>query len=220
MSEELIEKLTRQVIEKLNTYDKYKIPIGVSNRHIHLSEKDFKVLFGEDAELTVKAYLKQPGQFASNELVTIRGKKGQFENVRILGPLRKASQVEISLTDSFKLGVKGKIRESGKLDDTPGVEIIGPAGTVKLDSGTIVALRHIHMTPEEAKRFNVSDGEFTDVQIYGQRKATIGNVLIRVSSSYSLEMHLDTDEANAVGVKTGDYAVIKKTMEIRKNVSK
>ncbi len=210
MNEEIIEQLVNKVIKKLNTYNEDKILIGVSNRHIHLSEKDFKVLFGENAKLTVKAELKQPGQFASNEVVTIRGKKGQFENVRILGPLRTASQVEVSLTDSFKLGIKGKIRESGKLDDTPGIEIIGPVGTVQLDSGTIVALRHIHMTPKDAKKFNVTDGEFVDVQIYGQRKAVMGNVLIRVSEKYSLEMHLDTDEANAVGVKTGDYAIIKK----------
>ncbi len=219
MHEDIIEKLVRRVIEKLIVYEKYKIPVGVSNRHVHLSEKDFKILFGEDAELTVKSKLKQLGQFASNEVVTIRGEKGQFENVRILGPLRETSQVEISLTDSFKLGIKPKIRESGKLANTPGIEIIGPAGKIQLDSGTIVALRHIHMTPEDAKKMEVSEGEFVEVQIYGQRKAVIGNVLVRVSENYSLEMHLDTDEANAVGVKTGDYAVIKKTMEI-KDVSK
>lgn len=206
----IVDKIVKKVVEKLKFYEENKIIIGVSNRHVHLSEKDFKVLFGENAVLTKKSDLKQPGQFASNELVTIRGKKGQFENVRILGPLRGESQVEISLTDSFKLGVPGKITESGKLKGTPGIELIGPVGKVELDCGTIVALRHIHMTPIEAKKFNVVDGEFVNVEIYGQRKAVMGNVLIRVSDKYSLEMHLDTDEANAVGVKTGAYAIIKK----------
>lgn len=214
MSKDIINEVVKRVVKKLNNYEKYKIPIGVSNKHVHLSEKDFKALFGEDAELTVKSNLGQPGQFASNELVTIRGKKGQFEKVRILGPYRKESQVEISLTDSFKLGVKPIIAESGKLEGTSGIEIIGPKGVIKLDIGTIVALRHIHMTPEDAKKWNVYDGEFVDVAIYGKRKAVIGNVLIRVSDKYALEMHLDTDEANAVQVRTGDYAVIKKNMEI------
>lgn len=213
MNEDTLKKLTRRVIEKLAAYEENKIPIGVSNRHLHVSKKDFKTLFGDDAELTVKANLKQPGQYASNELVTIRGRKGQFENVRILGPLRKETQVEISLTDSFKLGVKPPIAESGKLDDTPGIELIGPKGKVELDRGTIVALRHIHMTPEDAKRFGVHDGEFVDVQIFGPRKSVIGNVLARVSDKYRLEMHLDTDEANAVGVRNGDFAIIKKNLD-------
>lgn len=210
MSKEIIDKIVRRVIEKLNEYEKNKIPIGVSNKHVHVSEKDFKMLYGADAELTMKSSLGQPGQFASNEVVTIRGPRGQFENVRILGPYRKESQVEISLTDSFKLGLKTIIAESGKLEGSSGIEVIGPKGIVKLDLGTIVALRHIHMTPEDAKRLNVCDGEFVNVEIFGKRKAIMGNVLVRVSQSYALEMHLDTDESNAVQVKTGDYALIKK----------
>lgn len=211
--EELIEKISKKVFEKLEQIEKYKIPIGVSNRHVHLSREDLDVLFGEGYELTKKSDLKQPGQFASNETVTIRGPKGEFENVRILGPIRKESQVEISLTDSFKLGIKAPIKESGKLDDTPGIEVIGPKGIKVFDRGTIVALRHIHMTPKEAKEMGVYDGEFVDVQFFGNRKIVMSNVLVRVSEKYALEMHLDIDEANAAFVKNNDYVILKKFLD-------
>ncbi|EHL17563.1 hypothetical protein HMPREF9630_01575 [Peptoanaerobacter stomatis] len=207
--EEFITLVCKRVQEKLDQIENYKIPIGVSNRHVHLCKKDLETLFGEGYELTKKSDLKQPGQFASNELVTIRGSKGEFENVRILGPIRNKTQVEISLTDSFRLGVKAPIKESGKLEGTPGLEIIGPKGKISVDEGTIVALRHIHMTPKEARLMNVKDGDFVDVEIFGQRRAIMSKVLVRVSDSYRLEMHLDTDEANSVSIKNGDFAVLK-----------
>ena len=207
--EEFISLVAKKVADRLNEIEKYKIPVGVSNRHIHLTRQDLDLLFGKGYELTKKSDLKQPGQFAANETVTIRGAKGEFEKVRILGPLRKKTQVEISMTDSFRLGVKAPIKESGKIEGTPGIEIIGPKGNISIDQGTIVALRHIHMTNAQAKSMGVVDGQFVDVQVSGQRKATISKVLIRVSDSFVLEMHLDTDEANAVGIKNGDFAILK-----------
>lgn len=207
---ELVEKISKEVLKRINDINNHKIVVGVSNRHVHLSKEDLESLFGKNYELTVKSTLKQPGQFAAQECVTIRGPKGEFNNVRILGPIRDKSQVEISLTDSFKLGVKAPIKESGKLKGTPGIEIIGPCGRISMPEGTIIALRHIHMKPEDAKFMNVKDGDFVDVQFFGERKAVMGNVLIRVSDKYALEMHLDTDEANAGGIKNNDYVVLKK----------
>ena len=208
--EEYITLICKKVREKLDEIENYKIPIGVSNRHVHVCKEDLETLFGKGYNLTKKADLKQPGQFASEETVTIRGPKGEFENVRILGPVRNNTQVEVSLTDSFRLGIKAPITESGKIENTPGLEIIGPKGSVKAKEGTIVALRHIHMRPQDAMKMGVHDGEFVDVQVYGQRKAIMSNVLIRVSDSYNLEMHLDTDEANSVCVKNNDFAILKK----------
>ena len=208
--ETLIEEVYSRVLEKLNEIENYRIPVGVSNRHVHVSEEDFITLFGPDAVLHKKADLKQPGQFAAEEVVTIRGPKGDFERVRILGPLRPQTQVEISLSDSFRLGVKGIVKESGKLTDTPGLELIGPKGKVQLSEGTIVALRHIHMSPDDARRMKVKDGDFVNVQIFGLRKLMLSNVLIRVSPKYQLEMHLDMDEANAGGIKNGDTAILSK----------
>lgn len=209
-NDELITKVSNEVFRRINNINNHKIVVGVSNRHVHLSKEDLESLFGKGYELTVKSTLKQPGQFAAQECVTIRGPKGEFKKVRILGPVRSKSQVEISLTDSFKLGVKAPIKESGKLENTPGIELIGPCGSVNMPNGTIIALRHIHMTPEDAEFMQVKDGEFVDVQFFGERKAIMGNVLIRVSDKYKLEMHLDTDEANAVGIKNNDYVVLRK----------
>lgn len=209
-TEEVIKRITTIVMNKLNEIENYKIQIGVSNRHVHVSKEDLEILFGKGYELTKKADLKQPGQFAANEVVTIRGPKGQFENVRILGPVREKSQVEISLTDTFRLGVKAPIKVSGDLDNTPGLEIIGQCGTVQIPYGTIVALRHIHMTPEQAKKIGVFDTEIVDVETFGEREGVLGNVLIRVSNKSALEMHIDIDEANACGLKNNDFVILRK----------
>lgn len=209
-SNEILTKILKEVLRRVDRINAHKIVVGVSNRHVHLSKEDLEKLFGKGYELTVKSPLKQPGQFAAEECIKIRGPKGEFNNIRVLGPTRDKSQVEISLTDSFKLGVKPTIKESGKLSGTPGIELIGPCGRVNIPEGTIIALRHIHMTPEDAKFMEVEDGDFVDVQFFGERKAVMGNVLVRVSNRYKLEMHLDTDEANAVGVKNNDYVVLKK----------
>ncbi len=208
--EELIQEIVKNVMAQLNQYNELKIPIGVSNRHVHLSRKDLDQLFGEGYELTKKSDLAQPGQYAANETVVVRGPKGEFSKVRILGPVRAESQVEISLTDGFQLGVKAPIKESGHLDDTPGVTLIGPKGTVEMPRGTIVALRHIHMTPEQAASMGLKDKDVVEVETFGERAGVLGNVLVRVSDKFALEMHVDIDEANACSLRNKDYVVIKK----------
>lgn len=205
--EELVKLVTRMVMERLQKGP--SVPIGVSNRHIHLDRADMDILFGVGSELTHKKDLGQPGQYAAEELVTIRGPKGELKKVRVLGPLRPETQVEISTADGFVLGVKPPVRESGKLENTPGIEIVGPCGTVKKDAGVIAALRHIHMTPADAQTFGVKDKDIVCVTVGDDtRRATFSNVLIRVSDKYALEMHIDVDEANAVGARNGDAAYI------------
>ena len=207
-SEDVVKLITKIVVDKIKALENYKIPIGVSNRHVHLSQKDLDILYGLGYSLTKKIDLKQPGQFAANETVTIRGPKGEFENVRILGPIRSESQVEVSMTDSFRLGVKPPIKESGQLENTPGLEIIGPKGSVKIPNGTIIALRHIHMTPEYAEKMGEKDMEIVEVETMGERHGILGNVLIRVSDKSSLEMHVDVDEANACALKNDDFVIL------------
>jgi putative phosphotransacetylase len=209
-TEEVVRLVTKIVIDKLKDLEKNKVPIGVSNRHVHVSQEDLEKLFGKGYALTKKSDLKQPGQFAANETVTIRGPKGEFQKVRILGPVREKSQVEVSLTDSFRLGVKAPIKESGDLDNTPGLEIEGPCGSIKIDQGTIVALRHIHMTPEWAEKIGVHDKEIVEVETIGERKGILGDVLIRVSTKSSVEMHIDLDEANACCLKNNDFVILHK----------
>ena len=207
--EDLVKLVTRLVVERLQSGP--SIPIGISNRHIHLSRADMDVLFGKGSELTWKQDLKQPGQYACQETVIVRGPKGEFKKVRVLGPLRPETQLEISKTDSFTLGVSTPVRESGDLKNTPGIEIIGPAGSVKKDQGVIVALRHIHMSTEDAKKFGVKDKDVVDVVVGNEtRKAILTNVLVRVSDKFVLEMHLDIDEGNAVGAGNNDPAYIRK----------
>lgn len=205
--EMFVKLVTRLVIEELEKFQR-SVPIGVSNRHIHLDRKDMNILFGQDSELTFKKELGQPGQYACEETVTLHGPKGELSRVRVLGPLRSESQVEISVTDGFALGVKPPIRESGKLEGTPGVTIVGPKGTIEKDTGTIAALRHIHLTPEDAQRMGVRDKQMVKVEIRGLRGGIFHNVLIRVSEQFAPEMHIDVDEANAFGVKNGDRAYI------------
>lgn len=208
--QQLIEMLTKQVMKQLEELESYKITVGVSNRHVHVSRQDLETLFGDGYELTLKSNLKQPGQFAANETITIRGPKGEFQNVRILGPVRANSQVEISKTDSFRLGVKPPVKESGDLENTPGLELIGPKGIVKMPQGTIVALRHIHFTPEQARKMGVKDKDMVSVETFGERQGILGNVLVRVSDQFSLEMHVDVDEANACALSNGDYVILRK----------
>ncbi len=199
--------VTRLVIEELEKFQR-SVPIGVSNRHIHLDRADMDILFGQDSELTFKKELGQPGQFACEETVTLHGPKGELSRVRVLGPLRRESQVEVSVTDGFALGVRPPVRESGKIAGTPGVTIVGPKGTIEKDTGTIAALRHIHLDPETAQRIGVKDKQMVKAEIRGLRGGILHNVLIRVSEQFAPEMHIDVDEANAMGVKNGDRAYI------------
>ena len=209
-NKELIEQITKLVIEELTKDKEIAIPIGVSNRHIHLSREDLNILFGEGYELTILKYLKQPGQYASQEVVTIKGPKGEFDKVRILGPVRSETQVELSLADGFKLGINPPIRESGQLQGSEAIEVIGPKGSVSKQENAIAALRHIHMTPEIAEQLNLKDKDIVAVEVGGARNAILGNVLVRVSDRYALEMHVDLDEANACGLKNDDTVKIVK----------
>lgn len=182
----------------------FDVPVGVSSRHVHLTQENVEQLFGPGHKLKPIKALSQPGQFASEETVTLVGKKGKIEGVRVLGPVRDYSQVELAATDTFHLGVKAPVRDSGDIDETPGIDIIGPAGQIHLDDGVIIAARHIHMTPEEAKEHGLKDGDTVSVEIPGERGGVLDEVLIRVSPDYELDMHVDTDEGNAFNLHTGD----------------
>jgi len=184
------------------------VPVGVSARHIHLTQEDVEKLFGAGYQLTKKKEL-MGGQFAANEQCTIVGLKLRaIENVRILGPVRKKSQVEISATDARTLGVNAPLRQSGDTAGSAPIALVGPKGAVYLDEGCIVAARHIHMTPAEAASVSLHDGDYVSVRMGNERGAVLDHVKIRVDESFSLEMHIDTDEANACQVKQGDCAFI------------
>lgn len=208
MCQEMATILTEKILESVQHYENFRIPIGVSNRHVHVSRVDLDRLYGKDYALTRKSELGQPGQFAANETVTLQGPKGTFEHVRILGPVRSQSQVEISKTDSFRLGVKAPIALSGHLQGTPGITLIGPRGTVDLPCGVIIAKRHIHMTPAQAAARHLKDGQIVDVETFGERRGILGDVIIRVSDTAGLEMHIDVDEANACSLSNHDYVMI------------
>ncbi len=181
-----------------------KVVVNLSNHHIHLSREDLEVLFGAGYSLTKTKDLGQPGQFACAETLTIKGPKGQIEGVRILGPERKETQCEILASDVFKLGVAGcPTRESGQLDGSFPMEIIGPKASLKKDKGLIIAKRHIHFDPEAAKRFAVVDKEIVAIRAGGERSAVFEGVVCRVHPTYALECHLDFDEGNAVGIGSG-----------------
>ena len=181
-----------------------EVPVGVSNRHIHLSRADVETLFGKGYELTPLKELSQPGQYACKETLTIIGPSLRpIENVRVLGPERGASQVEISKTDSYTLKVKPPVRESGKIAGSAPITIIGPKGVVTLSEGCIIANRHIHMSLEDGARFGVKDNDYVTVDVEGTRRTRWFDVQVRVHKDFRLEMHVDTDDANAVGIGNG-----------------
>ena len=174
------------------------ILVEVSARHVHITKEQLEVLFGAGHELTPKKYLSQPGQFASEERVTVVGPKRELANVSILGPCRKAAQVELSATDARSIGLTPPIRESGDIEGTPGCTLVGPAGKLELDKGVIVAKRHIHLTPEEAAARGLEDKQNVSVKISGPDRAlTFGDVVVRVRADFAPAMHVDTDEGNA-----------------------
>ena len=179
------------------------IPVGISAHHLHLCQEDVDSLFGPGHELTFYAPLSQPGQFACQEQVTLVGPRGEVERVRILGPTRDHTQVEISRTEKFKLGIDAPVRESGDLAGTPGTALIGPAGTVDLDEGVICAHRHVHMSPEDALAFGLRERDEAIVRVAGERPLVFGDVIVRISPDFVLEMHIDTDEANAAQLEQG-----------------
>ena len=206
----LITKMVLDAIEnqKTSRENGYLVPVGVSARHVHLTQEHVETLFGEGYQLTEKKEL-MGGQFASNETVTIVGLKLRaIENVRILGPVRKASQVEVSATDAIKLGMKVPVRESGDVEGSAPIAIVGPKGAIYLNEGCIVAMRHIHMSPKDAQAAGVKDGDIVSVKADNERGTIFNQVKIRVDDSFTLEMHIDTDEANAAKIATGNTVTI------------
>ena len=210
-----IEAIVKKIVSEMESpapAADLSIPVGISNRHIHLSREDLDTLFGKGYELTPIKDLSQPGQYACKEQLTIIGPSMRpIEGVRVLGPIRKQSQVEISVTDSFVLKVKPPVRDSGSLAGSAPITIIGPKGIVTLSEGCIIANRHIHMAPADAARFGVKDGDYIDVDaMTGTKRTRWFDVQVRVSDKFCLEMHVDTDDANAVGFKNGSRVTVVK----------
>ncbi len=188
--------------------NKDKIKIGVSQRHIHLSREDLDTLFGKGYELTVKKYL-MGREYASEEVVTLVGKSlKSIENVRVLGPVRKNTQVEISKTDTFILKVSPPVRPSGNVENSERIVVVGPKGSVYLNEGVIIANRHIHLTPEYAARHGIKDNDYVDVEVEGIKPTRFYDVQVRVREDFNVEMHIDTDDANSTGLKNGSLVRI------------
>lgn len=212
--EKLVRSIVKEVLSKLSAAPKAppgKIPVGLSNRHLHLTTKDLETLFGKEAKLTKLRDLSQPGQFAANETVALVGPKGRMEKVRILGPVRDQTQVEVSKTDSYILGIRPPVRISGDIKGSSGIRIIGPKGEIDLKEGVIIAQRHIHMSPDEARDFGVKDGDRVKVKVPGERALIFDNVIIRSGPTHKLDFHIDIDEANAAGLSQGDLVEIVKS---------
>lgn len=184
------------------------IPVGISVRHIHLSIMDLEILFGEGYTLKKNKDLTQTGQFAAEESVMLATCKSFIENVRILGPVRKDTQIELSLTDCFKLGISAPVKESGNIEGTTGVVVIGPKGVINLEKGVMIAARHIHMNPKDANEFDVKNGDIVSVKTEGIRSIIFNNVIIRVRDDFVLDFHIDTDEANAALLKNGEFVYL------------
>ncbi len=205
---ELVTRLVMDAMQNIEKKEKYVVPIGVSARHVHLSQKDLEILYGTGHQLTKKKEL-MGGQYAAEEFVTIVGLKLRaIENVRVLGPVRGKSQVEISKTDAIKLGIKAPIKESGDIKGSSPITLVGPKGALYLEEGCIIAKRHIHMSPSDAITAGVKDKDEVSVQAENERATIFNHVTIRVDESYTLEMHIDTDEANAANISTGNTVVI------------
>ena len=200
MKETELEKLTEAVLGRIF------VPLEASGRHVHLTKEQALALFGHD--LTPERELSQPGQFLCRERVTVEGPKGKFENVAVLGPARKEAQVEISLTDGKTLGIQPPVRLSGDVKDSPGCNLVGPRGQIRIEKGVIAAKRHIHLTPEEGRRFGVGDRQVVSLQTFTDRPTVFGDVVVRISPEFSGAVHLDYDEANACGFRKGDFGRI------------
>lgn len=186
----------------------YKVQIGLSNKHLHLKEEDIEILFGKGHKLTPTKDLVQPGQFACEEKVDIVGPKATLKGIRVLGPARPETQVELAATDARAIGIKAPVRESGKLDGTPGCKLIGPCGEIELDHGVMIALRHVHLNPEQAKEAGLKDKDVVSIRIEGERGLVFDNVLVRAGEKHEKEIHLDTDEGNAAGCGPNTIAEI------------
>lgn len=211
MNDHLVSSIVDEILAKIHGahYNSpRKFPIGVSARHVHLSEEHVYALFGEGFELKPKSPLSQPGQFAAEEQVTIVGSKGAIHQVRVLGPARNLTQVEVSATDARQLGIQAPLRFSGDTTGSAPITIVGPKGSIYLQEGCIIAAAHIHMSAEDANSFGVTDGQYVNVRVLSQRPLIFNHVKIRVAEHFKLEMHIDTDEGNAALISANDVGEI------------
>ena len=204
-TENIVNQITELVLAEIKRMQPKEnlIPVGISARHLHLTQEQVEILFGKGHQLTFLKPLSQTGQFAAKETVTLKGPKGVIEKVRILGPVRPHVQVEVSMTDARTLGLNPPVRESGKLENTPGIVIKGTVGQIETQDGVIVAQRHAHMSLDDAENFGISDGEYIRVFVEGESGGTMEPVKVRVNKNYVLDLHLDTDNANAFGLSQG-----------------
>ena len=209
MDEKLAQEITTKITERIER-SKKPVPVGVSNRHLHMTQEHWDILFGKGTQPRKFRSVVQPGFWAAYETVTLEGPKGKLENIRIIAPHRSKTQIEISKTDAAALGAKPPVRDSGKLEGSTGIKVIGPKGSIELKEGVILAKRHIHFAPDEAKEFGLKEGDYVRVRsgINGDRELVFEKVLCRISDQFKLEFHVDTDEANASLVKTGDDVFI------------
>lgn len=185
-----------------------KITVGISNHHAHLTKEQIEVLFGKGYELTFFRKIKQPDEFVSNEKIDVIGPKSTLKGVRILGPAREKAQIEMTLTDAREIGVEAMIRVSSHVEGSSGVTLVGPAGSYVLKEGVIAAVRHLHMTPQEAQTLGLKENQWVSIETTGDRAVIFKNVIVRIDDLFSLELHLDTDEANAAGLKNGDEVTL------------
>lgn len=185
-----------------------KVPVGISNRHVHLTKEHLEILFGKDYELQILRPIKQPGQYASNETVTLKTEKSSIEKVRILGPIRSYTQVEISKTDAIKLGINPPVRDSGDLKGSESITIIGPNGSIDLKEGCILATRHVHITKEKMEELGLNNAKYVRVKIEGEKGGVLSHVSLKVTENAYYEMHIDTDDANAFLIKNNDEVEI------------
>lgn len=216
----LVEVITREVMNELQQVEAHSylythVPVSVSARHLHLSADHLEALFGKGYTLTKHKDISQPGQYACQEKLTVRGPRGSIEQVRVLGPLRKCTQVEVSRSDARKLGVSPPVRSSGDIIGSAAVTLIGPSGSVQLEEGCVIADRHIHMTPSDAVHYGVRNNQKVSVKVEGDKAGVMGEVTIRVHERYALDMHIDTDDANAFGIKGSEALRIITGGEVR-----
>ncbi len=197
----------RHALGSMDATVDHTIPVAISARHVHLTAQNIDRLFGPGHPLHTRKALSQPGEFSTDETLTVIGPKGSISHVRVVGPAREEDQVEISRTDELTLGLDAPVRISGDLGETPGIKLVGPAGQITLSHGVVLAQRHVHMSPDDAQRLGVKDRQIVQVLIHSPHRSLIfGDVVVRVSAHYRLELHLDTDEGNAAGVQTGARA--------------
>lgn len=205
--EQLVAIITEAVQAELRKRSR-QVPVGISVRHIHLTRSDVDQLFGRNYQLTPKKPLSQPGQFACEECLDVIGPKGELKKVRILGPERSATQIELAQTDCRNIGVNAPVRSSGDTKGTPGVTLRGPLGELKVPEGVIIADRHLHMTPAEAAAFGLADGDRIQIRIDGIKPGVMGNVLVRANNKCALDLHIDTDDGNAFLLKQGQLVTV------------